>query len=140
MGKSMSNKHPILRERAREMRRNPTEPEKRLWRYLSGAQLGGYKFRRQAVVGNYICDFLCATKALAIEVDGETHAMDSDLKRDQELLRLGIRVLHVTNSEVMNNMDGVLAAILAELDDVDDRWNAGPTPTPPLKERGLRNG
>jgi very-short-patch-repair endonuclease len=46
-----------LIERAREMRREPTEPEKRLWRHLSNRQLGGYKFRRQATIEPYIADF-----------------------------------------------------------------------------------
>jgi very-short-patch-repair endonuclease len=48
-----------LHRRAAEMRRNPTEPERRLWRHLSASQLDGLKFRRQAVIGASIADFYC---------------------------------------------------------------------------------
>ena len=59
-----------LNSRAADMRRNPTEPEKRLWRALSNGQIEGHKFRREAVIGPYIADFLCPQKALIVEVDG----------------------------------------------------------------------
>jgi very-short-patch-repair endonuclease len=49
---------------------DPREPEKRLWRNLSRSQLGGFKFRRQAVTGSYFADFLCPAKVLIVEVDG----------------------------------------------------------------------
>src|SRR5690348_13578813 len=62
-----------LQKRARSMRTDPTEPEKRLWRSLSNSQLGGYKFRRQAVIDRYIVDFLCPAQKLIVEVDGDTH-------------------------------------------------------------------
>jgi very-short-patch-repair endonuclease len=70
-----------LVERARQMRRQPTEPEKRLWRHLSNSQLGGYKFRRQATIEPFIADFLCPAKGLVVEVDGETHAHWADERR-----------------------------------------------------------
>jgi len=52
------------------MRREPTEFEMRLWRHLSNSQLGGWKFRRQALIGGRIVDFFCPAIGLAIEVDG----------------------------------------------------------------------
>ena len=90
---------------AQEMRRNPTEPEIRLWRQLSRSQLGGFKFRRQAEIGPFIADFLCPQKALIVEVDGETHDVDQDRGRDMALERLGYSVFHVTNPDVMGNID-----------------------------------
>jgi len=48
------------------MRSNPTEWEKRLWRRLSNSQLGGFKFRRQAVIAPFICDFLCPSRAFIV--------------------------------------------------------------------------
>ncbi len=104
------------------MRRNPTEPEKRLWRALSNGQLGGHKFRRQAVIGPYIADFLCPQKALVVEVDGDTHDVEYDARRDQALTDYGLRVLRVTNPEVMGNLHGVLQHILAALHESPDRW------------------
>jgi very-short-patch-repair endonuclease len=124
---------------AREMRRNPTEPEIRLWRHLSRSQLEGHKFRRQAEIGPFIVDFLCPQKAFVVEVDGETHDIDTDRGRDRALGRLGFRVLHVTNPEVMRNMEGVLAAILGALQAAPDRWER-PHPNPSPEGEGLLSG
>ncbi len=121
---------------AREMRCNPTEPEIRLWRHLSRSQLGGFKFRRQSEIGQFIADFLCPQKALIVEVDGETHDVDKDRGRDIALERLGFAVLHITNADVMRNMDGVLQAILGALKQAPDRWEK-PHPNPSLQVVGL---
>ncbi len=128
-----------LHRRAAEMRRNPTEPEKRLWRNLSGQQLGEYKFRRQSVVGYFIADFLCPQKALIIEVDGDTHDEAKDRLRDDILGTRGFRVVRVTNDDVMTNMDGVLQHILLVLNDTPRRWN-NPHPNPSPEGEGLERG
>jgi very-short-patch-repair endonuclease len=125
-----------LHSRAAEMRRNPTEPEKRLWRALSSAQLGGHKFRRQSVIGRSIADFLCPNKALVVEVDGETHDARKDRRRDDVLTQRGFRVIRVTNDDVMTNMDGVLQHILAALNAAPPRWNK-PHPNPSPEGEGL---
>ena len=82
-----------LQAHAVTMRREPTEPEKRLWRALSGSKLAGFKFRRQAVIGPYIADFLCPQKALVVEVDGDTHAEGVDAVRDAWLVAHGYIVV-----------------------------------------------
>ena len=79
-----------LHARARDMRRNPTEPEKRLWRNLSNGQLGGLKFRRQEVIGRFIADFMCPARSLIVEVDGDTHDEAKDRLRDEELAGFGL--------------------------------------------------
>jgi very-short-patch-repair endonuclease len=127
-----------LKERAREMRRNPTEPEKRLWARLKSSQLGGFKFRRQEVVGSAIVDFACPTRWLCVEVDGETHVNpEVDALRDRKLTDIGIRVLRFTNQQVMQELDGVCEAILVELQKPFDRRQAArqaalphPSPSP----------
>ena len=122
---------------AAEMRRNPTEPEKRLWRHLSNSQLGGYKFRRQSVIGQDIADFLCAQKGLMVEVDGDTHRDPAvDQQRDATLRALGFGVLRVTNGDAMRNMKGVLTQILATLETMPDRRNS-PHPHPSPEGEGL---
>ncbi|MEM6834888.1 MAG: DUF559 domain-containing protein [Pseudomonadota bacterium] len=131
----MSNKlHQTLKTRAQDMRNNPTEPEKRLWRHLSGSKLGGHKFRRQAVIGPYIADFLCAQKKLIIEVDGDTHDLKEDARRDAALLSFGYHVIRITNQDVMQNMDGVLTLVLTQLNQMADRW---PHPNPSPEGEGL---
>ena len=130
---------PTLRERAKQMRREPTEPEKRLWRHLSNSQLGGFKFRRQAALPPFIADFFCPAKGLIVEVDGDTHLPEADVRRDAVLATRGFPTLRFTNGDVMANMDGVLITILQTLENLPDRqWGSAdfPTPTPPLKGRG----
>lgn len=129
----------ILLARAKEMRLNPTEPEKRLWRHLSASQLGGHKFRRQAVIDYSIADFFCPQKKLIVEVDGDTHDVEADFKRDDRLRQKGYRTVRFTNVDVMRNMDGILTELLRVLEDTPDRWGSSggsTTPTPPLKRRG----
>ncbi|MGE3690651.1 MAG: endonuclease domain-containing protein [Novosphingobium sp.] len=117
-----------LHKRARDMRNNPTEPEKRLWNVLRGSQLKGFKFRRQEVIGWAIADFVCPKANLIVEVDGETHADPSDdLRRDAYLRGFGFAVLHVTNVEVMRNIEGVRSVILRAL---ENGHNPHPTPSP----------
>ncbi len=142
-----------LHERAAEMRRNPTEPEKRLWRHLSNGRLAGAKFRRQSVIEWFIADFLCPRKALIVEVDGDTHDETKDRLRDDVLAHRGFRVVRVTNDDVMSNMDGVLQHILNAISAAPPRWNSphpnpspegeglerDANPSPPREEQGLRD-
>ncbi len=126
-----------LHERAAEMRRNPTEPEKRLWRVLSNGQVDGHKFRRQSAIGWFIADFLCPQKALIVEVDGDTHDATKDRLRDDVLADQGYRVLRVTNLDVMGNIEGVREAIRLALKEALPRWPR-PHPNPSPEGEGLR--
>ncbi len=121
---------------ARANRSNPTEPERRLWRILSGSKLGGFKFRRQAVIGGYIADFLCPQKALIVEVDGDTHDGERDRARDAVLKALGFEVVRFSNLDVMTNIEGVCASLQAELARRADR-RALPHPNPSPEGEGL---
>ena len=121
---------------ARDMRKDPTEPEKRLWTRLSHSQLVGHKFRRQSVIGPFIADFFCPQKGLVVEVDGDTHDILADLKRDAALNRLELKVLHVGNADVIRNLDGVCEAILRTVELMPDRW-ASPHPNPSPEGEGL---
>ncbi len=105
---------PVLRSRAAGMRHTPTEPERRLWQLLRKSQLGGLKFRRQAVIGPYIVDFYCPRQKLVVEVDGESHVGrgDVDDARTGHLKRLGYRIMRVTNDDVLSDVDSVGVAIL----------------------------
>ncbi len=119
-----------LGDRARLMRNNPTEPEKRLWRSLSNSQIG-HKIRRQSVIDGFIVDFLCPAKALVIEIDGDTHDVEADRRRDALLYSRGYRTIRFTNEDVMNNIGGVLEFIAQTLAALPDRW-----PHPHLSPEG----
>ena len=64
----------MANERARSLRKNQTDAEKRLWSRLRRKQVSGYRFRRQVPIGPYIVDFFCPELKLIIEVDGGHHA------------------------------------------------------------------
>src|SRR3989304_10565616 len=101
--------------KARELRKNPTEVERKLWKYLRLRQLGGYKFRRQQPVGSYIVDFVCLEKRLIVEVDGGQHAeqAESDAQRSRWLEAEGFRGLRFWNTEVLRDTRAVKETIRA---------------------------
>ena len=104
---------PTLRERARTMRSHMTTAELKLWSRLRGDQLLGLRFRRQHVFGPFIVDFYCASRALIVEVDGDSHADQEryDEARTEYLNSRGLREVRFTNSDVLGNIDGVLSEI-----------------------------
>jgi very-short-patch-repair endonuclease len=102
-----------LTAKAKEMRREPTEPELRLWLALRAKRFDGVKFRRQKVIGPYVVDFASRTPMLVVEVDGDTHAMrqEHDRARTAFLETQGYRVVRFSNLDVMSNLEGVLATL-----------------------------
>ncbi len=110
---SNSNIYGALLERAKEMRKNPTEAEKKLWDALRRRNLD-VRFRRQHPIYEYIVDFVCLEKELIIEVDGKIHErqLNKDAERQLSLeQKKGFKVLRFTNEEVMNSIDNVLSKI-----------------------------
>jgi very-short-patch-repair endonuclease len=102
---------------ARRLRRNATDVERILW-YALGNKLASWKFRRQHPVGRRIVDFACPEHKLAIEIDGSQHMeqFDADEERTAELARHGYRVIRFWNSDVIQNLEGVLQTIMTVLD------------------------
>ena len=105
--------NPKLKERARELRNNPTPMEKQLWIYLKGKQLEGFDFHRQKPINNFIIDFYCSELKLAIEVDGSIHiGREQEDKERQEIIEhFGISFLRFTNDQVKNNIEVVIQTI-----------------------------
>jgi len=100
---------------ARRLRREATDVERKLWSKVRNRQLAGYKFRFQATIGPYVVDFLCAEKRLIVELDGSQHGPEADQRRSAFLEREGYILTRFWNSEVIENPDGVLQAIAAQL-------------------------
>jgi very-short-patch-repair endonuclease len=100
-------------ERARELRKNLTDAEKKLWAYLRGNKLHGIKFRRQHALGNYIVDFCAIKQKLIIELDGSQHLDQGeyDLERTRYLSEQGYRVLRFWNDQVLKDINGVVIVI-----------------------------
>lgn len=108
----------LLKERSRDLRKNLTDAEQKLWQKLRSKQIHGNKFRRQFVLGNYIVDFICLDKHLIIEVDGGQHMenVDYDLQRDEWLKSQNFKVLRFWNNQVLNEIDSVLEVIVKNLE------------------------
>jgi very-short-patch-repair endonuclease len=98
--------------RARQLRRDAPEPERRLLRALRES-FSHLKWRHQSPLGPYYADILCIAAGLVIEIDGDTHAAttDQDATRTRSITRQGYQVLRFTNSDVMQNLEGVVAHV-----------------------------
>jgi primosomal protein N' (replication factor Y) len=102
--------------RARDMRINMTDAERRLWSVLRDRRLEGFKFRRQHPVGPYILDFACVEHRLAVEADGGQHADNPyDERRTAWLTTQGWRVLRLWNTDILMNTEGSAELILRAL-------------------------
>jgi very-short-patch-repair endonuclease len=117
----------IMRERARDLRREKTEAEKLLWRHLRNRHLEGFKFREQMWLCGFIADFACVEGKLVVEADGGQHRYDGDYDgaRSAACAREGYRTLRFWNHEILGDIDSVLANIRDAL----------PSPSHPLRGR-----
>ena len=108
-----------LIEKARILRKKMTYAEKLLWERIRNKKLNGIVFRRQHPVEHFIADFYCHKYKLVIEVDGGIHetpeVSERDKGREYEIEKFGIKVIRVTNYEVINNMENVIQIIKSHL-------------------------
>lgn len=102
-----------LHDRAREMRRFASPANKALAAKFAGADLGRYTFKRFAVVGSAIVDFNCHNLGMAIMIDEEGADEALSKRRDKSLEAVGIRVMRIKASDILENMDAVLQRITA---------------------------
>jgi very-short-patch-repair endonuclease len=103
-------------ERARDLRKEMSNTEWRVWLRLRGKQLDGHKFRRQLPIGPYFADFACLSARLVVEVDGPEHEEESDRRKNDYLETQGFRVVRFSVDEVDESMDDVIDAIYCELE------------------------
>ncbi|MFN6535072.1 MAG: endonuclease domain-containing protein [Nostoc sp. EkiNYC01] len=105
--------NPKLVERAKELRKNMTPAEKKLWcEYLSDFQ---FRVLRQRPINHFIVDFYCPTLQVVIEIDGDSHftdeGQDYDIERTRILEGYGLKIIRFTNSQVLNQFDSVCEQI-----------------------------
>ena len=122
---------PILKERARQMRANPTPAEQKLWLALRANRFENQQFTRQTIIAPYIVDFASKAARLIIEVDGDTHFAEDryDARRTEFQESLGYHVIRFANPDVMGNIEGVLSMIAQALHE---------TPSPQPSPQGGR--
>jgi very-short-patch-repair endonuclease/L-amino acid N-acyltransferase YncA len=105
-----------LHEAAREMRRNPTQAQTVLAEALAEAEAGGFKFRRQVVIGSAIVAFACQPLKIAVEIDEDLDvAPEVAHRRDKSLAEVGIKLLRYPALAVLNDVDAVVLAIVDEM-------------------------
>ena len=119
--------------RARELRKQGTPAEIKLWQSLSKRQLHGFKFSRQIPIGPYFADFLCRSAKLVVEVDGPSHdvQVEYDCARTELIEGQGYRVIRFSNMDVLQNLEDVLATIGRVLTEM-----SLPTPNPSRLREG----
>ncbi len=122
-GKYFLPYNPQLIDKAKEMRKNPTPAERKLWKFLKTFPL---KMWRQKPIDNFIVDFYCPKLKLAIEVDGDSHftpeGVAYDAERTKVLEGYGLQVIRFTNHQVLRDFEGVCQEIVGFI-----------PPSPPLK-------
>ncbi len=130
-------------ERASQLRRDSTPPERLLWTHLRSNQMLGLRFRRQHPLGPYIADFYCARIGLVVEVDGSSHEGDRrahDRVRDRWMCQRRLTVIRFRVSDVMSDIEGVLRTIERDARRLVEQESAIPPPsasrTPPPSATG----
>jgi very-short-patch-repair endonuclease len=108
-----------FKARARKLRASQTSAEAKLWQALRNRRLARWKFRRQHSIDRYVVDFVTLDGKLIVEVDGVTHAEPSEIERDKArtdiLEACGFLVVRVSNTDVYENLEGVLEMIESTL-------------------------
>jgi very-short-patch-repair endonuclease len=108
-----------LKNLAKNLRRNMTDAERRLWSRVRGKQLKGFQFYRQKPIDEFIVDFYCPKARLVIELDGGQHYEEKsnarDKDRDERLHGMGLKVLRFSNRDVMEKLDAVIESIWSNL-------------------------
>jgi len=108
-----------FKARARKLRLSQISAEAKFWQALRNRRLARWKFRRQHPIDRYVVDFVTLDGKLIVEVDGVTHAETSELARDKarsEVLEAcGFLVVRVSNTDVYDNLEGVLEVIESAL-------------------------
>ena len=117
---------PKIFARAKQLHREMTEPEVRIWSHLRAHRMGSVHFRNQHSIGNYIVDFYAPRKKLIIELDGSQHLEQEeyDAERTEFLKSRGYKVLRFWNNNIMNDIGSVLNVIWDTLNENNDAWSA----------------
>jgi very-short-patch-repair endonuclease len=104
------------RSNARQLRRDMTEAERKLWQLLRSRRLAHVKFRRQVPLGPWIADFVTFEHKVIVEADGSQHYESKrDAPRDLDLATRGFRVLRFWNNDILARPEAVLEQILDAL-------------------------
>jgi len=107
----------LTHHRARRLRRDQTDAEKKLWSQLRAKRLDQFRFRRQFAIGNFIADFACPEAGLVIELDGGHHLEqeEKDDWRTKIIEQHGLRVIRFWDSDVLTGIVDIIEKVLEAL-------------------------
>jgi very-short-patch-repair endonuclease len=100
--------------RARELRRDVSKTERRLWPHLRAGKLGA-PFRRQYPIGGYFADYCCVPLKLIVEIDGPTHGVVRDAARDFAVSQMGFDTIRFSVQEIDEGLEGIVSTIHNEV-------------------------
>jgi very-short-patch-repair endonuclease len=119
LNKPMLSYNKNLKSLSKNLRRNMTDAERRLWSKIRGKKLKGCQFYRQKPLGQFIADFYCPKANLVVELDGGQHYYEEgrakDSLRDDEMKAMGLRVIRFSDRDVFKNLKGVVEEIWSNL-------------------------
>ena len=112
-------------EKAKQLRKNLTESEKKLWNYLKMGSIYGLHFRQQHPINQFIADFYCHKVKLVIEADGGIHSLQNrreyDRGREYFMNELGLHVIRFTNEDIMERIDEVVNGIKDRIKEINPK-------------------
>lgn len=91
-------------EKSRELRKNMTNQERKLWNILRNRQFYNFRFRRQFPIGNYIADFVCREKKIVIAIDEFVRDINYLKARAKYLNSFGYTIVNFCNDEIDNDI------------------------------------
>ena len=128
---------PRIKHQAKNLRKEMTPAEQKLWQHLRNRRLFKSKFRGQHPVGRFILDLYCHEYFLIVEVDGGIHELQTerDQLRTEWLQQQGYKVIRFKNEDAIFNIEGVLTEIARVCGRIDS-----PHPQPfSQKGEGVQN-
>ena len=107
---------PVKIEKSRELRTDQTSAENEFWEMVRNKKMHGLKFRRQQIIDGFIVDFYCGSLGLCVEIDGSVHDTEEQKKydqlRDEAIALRGLRILRISNDDVLYNKEKVIELIM----------------------------
>lgn len=136
-----ADNYQFLKDFAKQNRKNATEAEDKLWQEVRNRNIAGFKFRRQHPIAGFIPDFVCLEQKLIIEIDGEYHNDQEQIKYDSArtewLKEHNYSFLRFTNEEVLTKMPLVLQEISEALQHSKMNFKSSESGPPSPLEREL---
>ena len=104
---------------ARDLRRDQTDAERKMWSILRDRRFDGFRFRRQVPVAGYIVDYYCMRAGIVVELDGGQNLDPEHVRYDRDrtahLNELGVQVVRFADDEVLKFREAVKQALYNEI-------------------------